>query len=64
VKSRTYFETLSAKPREIKNVKYYCQQFITVSRDLIAKGLINKKIRYRLFIKGLLKNIVTILFRF
>jgi hypothetical protein len=44
-------------------VKYYYQQFITVSRDLVIKRLINKEIRCRLFIKGLFKNIITILFR-
>jgi hypothetical protein len=44
-------------------VKYYCQQFATVSRDLVIKNLINKEIRYRLFIKDLLKNIIAALFR-
>jgi hypothetical protein len=44
-------------------VKYYCQQFATVSRDLIAKDLINKEIRYRLFIKDLPKDIIAVLFR-
>jgi hypothetical protein len=47
----------------MKDIKYYCQQFATVSRDLIIKGLINKEIRYRLFIKGLFKNMVITLFR-
>jgi hypothetical protein len=64
VKSQAYLKALSAKPREIKNVKYYCQQFTTVSRDLITKGLIDKKIRCRLFIKNLPKNMITALFRF
>jgi hypothetical protein len=44
-------------------MKYYCQQFATVSRDLIAKGLINKEIRYRLFIKDLFKDMIVVLFR-
>jgi hypothetical protein len=44
-------------------VKYYCQQFAIVSRDLIVKSLINKEIRYRLFIKNLLKDMVIALFR-
>jgi hypothetical protein len=63
VKSRAYLKILLAKPREIKNVKYYCQQFVIVSRDLVVKGLIDKEIRYRLFIKGLFKNMVAALFR-
>jgi hypothetical protein len=64
MKLKAYFKTLSAKPRETKDVKYYYQQFTTVSRDLITKNLINKEIRYRLFIKNLLKDMITILFRF
>jgi hypothetical protein len=64
VKSRAYFEVLSIKPREMKDVKYYCQQFAIVSRDLVVKGLIDKEIRCRLFIKDLSKNMVIILFRF
>jgi hypothetical protein len=63
VKSRAYLKALSAKPREIKDIKYYYQQFATVSRDLIAKNLINKEIRCRLFIKNLPKNMITTLFR-
>jgi hypothetical protein len=63
MKSRAYLEALSAKPREIKDVKYYYQQFAIISRDLVAKGLIDKEIRCRLFIKDLLKDMVIALFR-
>jgi hypothetical protein len=64
MKLRAYFKALSAKPREMKDMKYYCQQFVTVSRDLVAKGLIDKEIRCRLFIKDLSKDMIVVLFRF
>ena len=63
VKSRAYLEALSAKPREMKDVKHYCQQYTAISKDLLSKGLVDKEIRCRLFIQGLPKDLVAVLFR-